>query len=93
MIDGQNQYYVLPPIFIVLLIVIPSYAMKWMKKQKPVDEAGNLIANYPLMYSLITPRLNPITCVVMMGNMKELDPLYPESTCKNLDEGYENGFK
>ena len=77
MIDVQNQYYVLPPIFIVLLIVIPNYAMKWMKKQKPADEAGNLIANYPMMHSLMTPRVNPITCAVIMANMKELDPLFP----------------
>ena len=93
MIDVKNQYFVLPPIFIVLLVIIPHYAMKWMRKQKPQDEAGNYLSNYPIMYSLITPKLNPITCSAMMGCMKELDVLFPPGKMKLLDEGFENGLK
>ena len=46
-----------------------------------------------MMYSLISPRLNPITCAVMMACMKELDPLFPEDKLQLLDEGFENGLK
>ena len=45
------------------------------------------------MYSLITPKLNPITCSAMMGCMKELDVLFPPGKMKLLDEGFENGLK
>ena len=91
MIDAKNQYYVLPPIFIILLFIVPRYFMKFMRRQKPVDSNGNLLANYPMFYSLITPRINPITCAVIMGCMKELDPIFPKD--KVLDEAFEKGFK
>lgn len=78
MIDVQNQYLVLPPIFIIFLVIIPMFAMKWMKKQKPKDDNGNFISNYPIMYSLMSPRVNPITFSAMMSCMKELNPVFPK---------------
>ena len=78
MVDTQNHYFVLLPIFMVLLFIIPKFFMKWMQRQKPTDSSGNLIANYNILYHLITPKINPITCTAIFGNMKELDSVFPE---------------
>lgn len=91
MIDNENQWIVLPPILILLLIIVPNFFVKWMQGQKPTDEVGNLIANYNMMYSLLSPKISTFTCSVMMGCMKELDTLYPEK--KKLDPAFEEGFK
>lgn len=70
MIDVKNQYFILIPIFVVLLFVVPRAFIKWSSRIKPVDDNGNLIANYGTFYDLFTPAINPITFSLIMGSMK-----------------------
>jgi len=70
MIDVQNQYFFLFPIFIVLLIVVPRAFIKWSNRIKPKDDNGILLANYPILYQFITPAMNPVTFSVLFGMMK-----------------------
>lgn len=70
MIDVKNQYFILLPIFIVLLVIIPRAFIKWSNKLRPTDANGNLMANYGMLYDLITPQMNPVTFSVIFGSMK-----------------------
>jgi hypothetical protein len=70
MVDVQNQYFILIPIFIVLLFAVPRAFIKWSSRIKPMDDNGNLLANYGAFYDLITPAMNPITFSLLMGSMK-----------------------
>lgn len=91
MIDVGNQYFILIPIFIVLLVIVPQAFVKWSNRIKPKDGNGNLLVNYNMLHSMITPALNPITFSVIFGSMKELDAAFPEK--KNLTPEQEAGFK
>lgn len=77
MIDVGNQYFILIPIFIVLLVVVPQAFVKWSNRIKPKDANGNLLVNYNMLHSMITPALNPISFSVIFGSMKELDAAFP----------------
>lgn len=46
MVDMQNQYLFLIPIFIFLLVVIPKAFINWSNRLKPMDDSGNLLVNY-----------------------------------------------
>ena len=70
MVDVGNQYFILFPIFIVLLIVVPRAFIKWSNRLTPKDNNGNLLVNYPSLHALFTPVINPITFAVMFGMMK-----------------------
>lgn len=72
MIDSNNQYTILIPIFILLLFVIPFTFIKWSSRLKPTDKYGNLLANYGMFYELITPAMNQGTFSIIMGSMKEM---------------------
>lgn len=90
MVDVGNQYFILVPIFIILLVVVPRAFISWSNKIKPMDANGNLLVNYGTLHSLITPNLNPITFSVILGSMKELDAVFPEK--KTLDAQASAGF-
>jgi hypothetical protein len=70
MVDMQNQYFILFPIFALLLIVIPRAFIKWSNKLKPADANGNLLVNYSMFFQLMNPAMNPITYSVILGSMK-----------------------
>lgn len=78
MIDVGNQYFILIPIFIFLLVVVPRSFISWSNRIKPMDNNGNLLVNYGTLHSLITPSINPITFAIIFGSMKELDAAFPE---------------
>jgi hypothetical protein len=70
MVDVGNQYFILFPIFIILLVVVPRAFIKWSNRIRPMDNNGNLLVNYPTLHDLFTPYINPITFSVMFGLMK-----------------------
>lgn len=70
MVDMQNQYFILIPIFIVLLVIIPRAFISWSNRIKPMDDSGNLLVNYQNFFETMIPGMNPITFSVIMGGMK-----------------------
>ena len=70
MVDMQNQYFILIPIFIFLLVVVPISFIKWSNRIKPMDDHGNLLVNYQNFLETMIPGMNPITFSVIMGSMK-----------------------
>jgi hypothetical protein len=76
MIDVGNQYFILIPIFAILLVIVPRAFVKWSNRIKPKDANGNLLVNYGTLHSLITPSINPISFSVIFGSMKELDSAF-----------------
>lgn len=78
MVNVGNQYFILVPIFIVLLVLVPRAFIKWSNRIKPMDNFGNLLVNYNSLHALFAPYINPITFSAMFGMMKELDAAFPE---------------
>jgi hypothetical protein len=70
MIDTKNQYSILIPIFILLLFIIPFIFIKWSSKLTPTDKYGNLLSNYPLFFTLLSPKMNQGTFSILLGTMK-----------------------
>lgn len=66
----QGNQYILIPIFILLLVVIPKTFINWSSRIRPQDSAGNLIANYPIMHQFFSPRFSIMNAPIMMGCMK-----------------------
>ncbi len=83
MVQVGNQYFILIPIFIFLLIVVPRAFISWSNRIKPMDANGNLIVNYANFYALINQNINPVTFSIIFALMKELDSVFIEK--KSLD--------
>lgn len=81
MVKAGNQY-ILIPIFIILLVVIPRSFLVWSNRLKPTDQTGNLLANYPIFHKFFTPRFSILNCPILMGHMKELDEVFPNKNDK-----------
>lgn len=93
MVDMQNQYFILIPIFIFLLVFVPISFIKWSNRIKPMDDHGNLLVNYQTFFETMIPGMNPITFSVIMGSMKELDTIFPDENAAlepQLDAGMRN---
>ena len=76
MVKSENQA-ILLPIFIIILVIIPRSFIVWSSRLKPVDNTGNLIANYPVFHKFFTPRFTLLNCPILMGHMKEFDEVFP----------------
>lgn len=77
MVEVGNQYIILVPIFLFLLVIIPRMFIGWSSKIRPVDENGILMINYPMLYSFMTPHLKLMSCPLIIGCMRELDEHFP----------------
>ena len=90
MISPDDQYLVLPAVFLILLVIVPRLFLAWNSKIKMKDESGMEIANYFSIFKCFTPKMNTISCAWAMGCMKELDQLMP---IHSLTEGQNKGIK
>lgn len=77
MISSENQYLVLPAIFLILLVIVPRLFLAWNSKIKMKDESGMEINNYWSIFGCFTPKMNTISCAWAMGSMNELNNMLP----------------
>ena len=72
MIDAQHQYLVLPVILLILLFAVPKVFLVWNGKLKMKDESGMEIKTYSNIFPCFTPKMNTISCCLVMGAMCDL---------------------
>lgn len=58
LISKENQFIILPIVFIIFLVLIPMIFINWTKGLKAIDAIGLDKSNYPALYPFYRPDFN-----------------------------------
>ena len=71
-INVDYQYYVLPLVLLILLVIVPGLMIRWNNKTKALDQSGISVGSYPVLFKSLQTKADKFTFPYIISGFPEL---------------------
>lgn len=64
--------YVLPFVLFILLILVPTWMIRWNNRTKALDKNGISVGSYPTLFKAVAGGINKFTIPYILASYTEL---------------------